>query len=96
MSVKRKQYKSEYKFRVAVEALKNGKTISEIGSEMGVHPKLVGEWKRKLQEEGPSVFQKSSVREQRERESQATELYEQIGRLKMEIEWLKKKVTKFN
>lgn len=96
MQQRRRQYKAEFKFNVALEALKNGKTINELGSELGVHPKLVGEWKRKLQQDGVSVFQQSHIREQQEKESQEVALYEQIGRLKMELEWVKKKAAKFN
>ena len=53
-------------------------------------------WKRQLLEGGPSVFASNGERKQREQESQEAELYEQIGRLKMELEWLKKKVARFD
>jgi len=93
---KRKQYSSEFKFRVALEAVKEQKTINEIASNRGVHPTQVRDWKKKLVDEGPSVFGRNLVKQIREREVRETELYEQIGRLKMELEWLKKKAAQFD
>jgi hypothetical protein len=55
----------------------------------------VSSWKKQLLEEGPSVFGSHTARQEREREAREAELYEQIGRLKMELEWLKKKAARF-
>jgi len=88
---KRKQYSSQFKFRVAREAIREQKTINEIASAHGVHPTQVRDWKKKLVDEGPTVFGRNLARQIREQEIRETELYEQIGRLKMELEWLKKK-----
>ena len=66
-----------------------------MASETGVHPTQISQWKRQLLEEGISVFKKHSAIQQREQEARQAELYEQIGRLKMELEWLKK-VTRFS
>jgi len=93
---RRKRYDSQFKFQVALEALKEQKTINEIASERGVHPNQVREWKKKLAEEGPTVFGRQAARQQRERENRESELYEQIGRLKMELEWLKKKAAQIH
>jgi len=95
VSKKRRQYSAEFKFNVALEAVKGTKTISELASETGVHPNQIGQWKRQLLEEGTSIFQINGTRHQREQEALQAELYEQIGRLKMELEWLKKKAARF-
>ena len=86
---KRKQHSGEYKFKVALEAVKENKTLSQLASEQEVHPNQISQWKRQLMEEGASLFKRNG-----KSQSGQTELYEQIGRLKMELEWLKKKVTR--
>jgi len=90
MGEKRKRYSSDFKFQTALEAAKEGKTINQIAGERGVHPNQVSQWKRHLVEEGPKLFSIGNGRQERELVSQQTELFEQIGRLKMELEWLKK------
>jgi len=93
MGKQRKQYSAEYKFQIAMEAAKNTKTISQLASEYGVHPTQISDWKGQLVSEGAGVFARSSGRQARESAKTETELYEQIGRLKMELEWLKKKAA---
>ena len=88
-----KRYSAEFKFKVALEAAKGTKTLNELASEYGLHPSQISEWKSRLLNEGASVFGTASAQEQRQQEARQAELYEQIGRLKMELEWLKKKVT---
>ena len=95
MSKKRRQYNAKYKFQVALEAAKGQKTISELAIEHSIHPNQIREWKQKLMNEGAGVFGRENGRRQREQAAQEAELYEQIGRLKMELEWLKKKATLF-
>ncbi|MCB8943499.1 MAG: IS3 family transposase [Ardenticatenaceae bacterium] len=92
MTKKRKQYSQQFKFKVALEAIQELKTISEIASTYNIHPTQVKNWKKQLLLEGPTVFEQSMAQQQLEREARETELYEQIGRLKMELEWLKKKL----
>lgn len=92
MTKQRRQFSEKFKFQVAVEALKELKTINEIAGQYEVHPTQVKQWKKQLQESGTDVF---SERGQKVAEAQAdieANLYEQIGRLKMELEWLKKKL----
>ena len=96
MTKQRKRYSPQFKFRVALEAAKELKTINQIASEKGVHPNQISQWKKKLLEEGPDVFSNATVRQQRAKEAQEAELYEQIGRLKMELEWLKKKAARYS
>ncbi len=96
MSKKRKSYSAKYKFQVAMEAAKEQKTVSQLASEHGIHPNQIRDWKRKLMEEGVSVFARDNERREQEQAAQEAALYEQIGRLKMELEWLKKKVAPFS
>ena len=86
----RKRYDSRFKAQVALEAIKNQRTISEIGSDYGIHPNQVSKWKREALEGLADIF--SSKREKRQRDNQALqdELYKQIGQLKVELDWLKK------
>lgn len=90
---KRKQHSAEYKFKVALEAAKENKTLSQLASEQEVHPNQISQWKRQLLEEGARLFKRNGKSEQGESGEGQAELYEQIGRLKMELEWLKKKVA---
>jgi len=95
MSKKRRRYSAEYKFKVALEAAKGTKTLAEIASETGIHPNQISQWKRQLLEDGAHVFSSNGAQQQRKQEQLEAELYEQIGRLKMELEWLKKKAASF-
>ena len=95
MSTKRRQHSASFKFKVALEALRGMKTISQIASDYEVHPTLVRKWKKQLLEEGQEVFSKKGKGDERKQAEQEAQLYEQIGRLKMELEWLKKKATRF-
>jgi putative transposase len=90
---RRKQRSAEFKFRVALEAAKGTKTLNELSSEYEVHTTQISEWKNQLLKDGANLFSTATVRQQRDKEAQQAELYEQIGRLKMELEWLKKKVA---
>ena len=92
MTTKRKTYSAQFKFRVALEAAKNRKTNSQIASEFEVHPTQIGQWKKELMHKGASVFENRPKKAEKQAAEKETELYEQIGRLKMELEWLKKKV----
>ncbi len=96
MGKRRNNYSAQLKFQVALEAARGLKTINQIASEHGVHPNLVGQWKRQLMDEGASVFDKGTANHRQQQQAQESELYEQIGRLKMELEWLKKKAARYS
>jgi putative transposase len=92
MGMKRKQHSAEFKFKVALEAAKEQKTLSQLGSEYELHPTQISEWKRQLLSAGVRAFGKGESKAGSEPSKVEIELYEQIGRLKMELEWLKKKL----
>jgi len=93
MTKQRRQFSARFKFQVALEALKELKTINEIASQYEVHPTQVKQWKKQLQEEGADIFNEQAAKQQAAQTGMEANLYEQIGRLKMEVDWLKKKVT---
>ena len=95
MTKRRKKYSSQFKFKVALEAVKEGTTINEIASSNSIHPNQVSTWKKRLLVEGPTVFGQQTARKLQEQTARESELFEQIGRLKMELEWLKKKAAPF-
>jgi len=80
-----------FKARVALEAVRGDKTIAQIASEYGVHPNQIGQWKKKLLEDLPSLFSDKRTIKDKSHEELESELYRQIGQLKVELEWLKKK-----
>lgn len=96
MSRKRKERSAKFKLMVALEAIKEHKTSSQIASEYQVTTGQVSTWKKRLISQGETVFEKPQGGQEKERSSQEAELYEQIGRLKMELEWLKKKAALFD
>ena len=96
MSKNRRRFSAEFKFKVALEAAKGTKTINELASEYEVHPSQIGQWKKDLLEDGASLFARPSAQRQPQQEAQQAELYEQVGRLKMELEWLKKKAARYD
>ena len=95
MSKKRTRYGAEFKFQVALDAAKGLKTLNELAGEHSVHPSQISQWKGELLAGGATLFSSKSARQQREQQALQTELYEQIGRLKMELEWLKKRATRY-
>jgi transposase-like protein len=94
MSRRRKLHEASTKARVALEAVKERETVSQIAKRFGVHPTQVNQWKRKLLEDASALFDRENGRARTEA-FETTELYEQIGRLKMELDWLKKKAAQF-
>jgi len=86
---KRKVHSPEFKAKVGLEALKGVKTINEIGQEYGVHPIQVGQWKKAIQEDAKQLFERKRGPTPAVEHEQPERLYSEIGRLKMELEWLK-------
>jgi transposase-like protein len=91
MARKRRSFSAQFKFKVALEAVRETKTLNELASEHGVHPNQITRWKQQLLNDGAEIFSHNAKHQQNGQEVES-DLYEQIGRLKMELEWLKKKV----
>ena len=91
---KRKQFTASQKAHIALEILKEEKTVTQIASEYGVHPNVLYRWKKQALENLPKLFEednKSEHERQAEHERQVNELYNEIGRLTTQLNWLKKK-----
>ena len=89
--MKRKQYSASFKAKVALEAIRGLKTTNEIASEFGVHTTQIAHWKKQALQSLPDVFANHRGRSRDEDAALKDRLYQQIGRLQVELEWLKKK-----
>jgi transposase-like protein len=88
---KRRQFTAEFKARLAIEAIKGQKTIQEIAAHYEVHPNMVTTWKRQALAELPQVFSDQRSRAAESDEALKDALYQQIGKLQVQLDWLKKK-----
>ena len=95
MGIMKKTYDGHFKAKVALEAIKGEETISQIASKYNVHPSRIGLWKKQVLEKLPELFSERGNGRDKDREALESELYKQIGQLKVELEWLKKKYKLF-
>ena len=93
MAGQRKKHTAAFKAQVALATLKGDKTVNELASQHAVHPTLIHAWKKQLLAGAEGLFAAGAKTPAADTEAVQAELYEQIGRLKMELEWLKKKVA---
>jgi transposase-like protein len=97
MTAKRRRLPAETKARIALAAIRGEKTVSELAADYQVHPVQISNWKKQLLEGAPGLFADRRTREggsgrgRRQQQPPVEELYQQIGRLQFELEWLKKK-----
>ena len=91
--MQRKRYPAAFKAKVALEAVKGDRTSAELSSAYGVHTTMITRWKRQLLEHLPGLFSDKVKRKDRDNEELIASLYQQIGQLKVELDWLKKKST---
>ncbi len=92
MSRKRKQYHPEFKAKVALAALKDEETAAQLASRYEVHPTMINTWKRNLLEGAANIFDKGHKRD-KQSEAKVDELYRHIGKLKVERDFLSKKLS---
>jgi transposase len=97
MPRKRKSHSGAFKAQVALAALKGDKTVNELAALYGVHPTMIHGWKKLLVDNAQELFASGGNRtSSAEHEALQAQLYEQIGRLKTELDWLKKKAVRFD
>lgn len=87
----RKQHSAAFKSQVAIAAIRGDRTMSELSSEYGVHPTVINRWKKQALEAMPQIMSGKAAPGQREQEELVSRLYQEIGQLKVELDWLKKK-----
>jgi putative transposase len=97
MSTKRIKHTAKFKGKIALEAIKGDKTISEIASKNQLHPSQITRWKKLLEKGTEEFFEKDKgAKSKKGKEIKESDLFEEIGRLKFELEWLKKKAALFD
>lgn len=94
MAGTRKRHSASFKARVALEAAKQTKTVAELARTFQVHPVQISQWKKQLLDGAETLFRDGRRREYDRAQADQAELYERIGRLNMEVEWLKKSVAR--
>ncbi len=92
MNKTRKRYSSDFKSKVALEALKEQKTLSELSSEFQIHPNQISQWKKHVYDNINSLFLGNSDKDIKKYQQLEAQLYQQIGQLTVENDWLKKKL----
>ena len=95
MAGKRKSHSASFKAQVALAALKGDRTVNELAAQFSVHPTLIHSWKKQLLSGAEAVFAGPAKADAADAQARTAELFEQIGRLKMELEWVKKKAAAF-
>jgi transposase-like protein len=92
MPMPRRQHSAEFKAKVVLEAIRGERTINELATVYGVHPVQITQWKKMVLEALPKLFSRRRGAKPKEEEALKAALYQQIGQLKVELDWLKKKV----
>jgi putative transposase len=95
MVAKRRVFGKAFKAKVALAAIREDKTLAELAGKFGVHANQVSAWRQQLLDRVAELFEDGRSRKGTQEGATAEELYEQIGRLKMELDWLKKKAAQF-
>ena len=92
MTKKRRKFSSKFKAQVALDAVRGMKTLAELATEHKVHPNQISIWKKQLLAQAEDLFERGKNGSEKSEEEIAAPLYEEIGRLKMDIKWLEKKL----
>ena len=91
MKKQRRKHSAEFKARVALEAIRGVKTLSEIARDYEIHPVMVGNWKKEMLEHLPELFEKKRVKKDKDTEREKAQLHQKVGQLSMEVDFLEKK-----
>lgn len=91
-----KNYRPEFKAKVALEAVRGKLTVNEISKQFEVHPTQIAKWKKQFLENLPQIFDNTKKPQVEQDEELINQLYSQIGQMKVELDWLKKKSTLFS
>lgn len=91
MKSKRRNHSAAFKVKVALAAVQGGKTLAELASAYEIHANQITQWKKQLLASLPEVFSRRRASQQQDQDALTAELYRQIGQLKVELDWLKKK-----
>jgi transposase len=94
MKRKRRVFGGAFRAKVALAAVKGDKSLGQLASQFEVHPTQVSAWRKQLIDRAADLFEDQRLRKRNDDEATAEELYEQIGRLKMEVDWLKKEICR--
>lgn len=89
--MKRRKFSAKFKTKVAIEAIRGLKTLNEISSDYEVHPNQVSKWKKQLLTQAPQIFTNRKSRDSNKEDKKIEKLYQEIGQLQVELNWLKKK-----
>ncbi|MHB8860020.1 MAG: transposase [Thermoleophilia bacterium] len=88
----RRKFSSQFKAKVALEAIKGQRTINELAQEFEVHPNQISLWKKQLLESAPEVFGNGNAQERKQMEKERDRLFRKVGQLSVENDWLKKNI----
>lgn len=91
MGGQRRRFTASFKTRVVIEAIRGQKTLGELASQFEVHPNQIRQWRRQVLDALPGVFVRGNDKQDKAQEELLAQLYQQIGQLKVELDWLKKK-----
>ena len=89
--MKRRKFSAEFKTKVAIEAIRGLKTLNEISSEYEIHPNQITKWKKQLLTQAPQIFKDRKSSDSHKENQKVEKLYQEIGQLQVELNWLKKK-----
>ena len=92
MAGKRRRVSADFKAKVAIDAVKGQRTVAELAGQHQVHPNQITQWKKQLLEAAEQVFSVRQAADRQQQEELTAELYQQIGRMKVELDWLRKKL----
>ena len=91
MKKQRRKHSAEFKARVALEAIRGVKTLSEIARDYEIHPVMVGKWKNEMLEHSSEIFEKKRAKKDKDTEQEKAHLHQKVGQLSMEVDFLEKK-----